>query len=127
MQAYNTFFHQGTDLTCDLDSLLKRLGEDVLRMRNDMTRLEKTMEERHSAGAAAAVLPQPPSGDAAPMQGYLFKRTSNAFKTWHRRWFILQDHQLVYKKRTGKCLPSNIAISLEPFHWVQLFLELDSA
>lgn len=31
------------------------------------------------------------------MQGYLFKRTSNAFKTWNRRWFYLYDNRLVYR------------------------------
>lgn len=36
------------------------------------------------------------------LQGYLFKRTSNAFKTWNRRWFSLQDNHLVYRKRSGK-------------------------
>lgn len=35
------------------------------------------------------------------LQGYLFKRTSNAFKTWNRRWFSLQDNHLVYRKRSG--------------------------
>lgn len=95
MQAYNTFFHQGTDLTSDLEPVLKRLGDDLVRMRVENARLEKCMEERHSAVADSEAL------TACPMQGYLFKRTSNAFKTWHRRWFLVQDHQLVYRKRTG--------------------------
>lgn len=38
------------------------------------------------------------------IQGYLFKRTSNAFKTWNRRWFSLQENQLVYRKRSGKLM-----------------------
>uniref|UniRef100_A0A672NTA1 Arf-GAP with coiled-coil, ANK repeat and PH domain-containing protein n=1 Tax=Sinocyclocheilus grahami TaxID=75366 RepID=A0A672NTA1_SINGR len=33
------------------------------------------------------------------MEGYLFKRASNAFKTWNRRWFSIQNSQLVYQKR----------------------------
>lgn len=36
------------------------------------------------------------------MEGYLFKRTSNAFKTWNRRWFYLYDNKLVYRKRSGE-------------------------
>ncbi|KAG9339255.1 hypothetical protein JZ751_023952 [Albula glossodonta] len=28
------------------------------------------------------------------MEGYLFKRASNAFKTWNRRWFSIQNSQL---------------------------------
>ncbi|XP_052832589.1 arf-GAP with coiled-coil, ANK repeat and PH domain-containing protein 2 [Octopus bimaculoides] len=34
------------------------------------------------------------------MEGYLFKRTTNAFKSWVRRWFAIQDNQLVYRKRS---------------------------
>jgi len=33
--------------------------------------------------------------------GYLYKRTSNAFKTWNRRWFYLKNNQLAYRKRSG--------------------------
>uniref|UniRef100_A0A7N8XED3 Arf-GAP with coiled-coil, ANK repeat and PH domain-containing protein n=1 Tax=Mastacembelus armatus TaxID=205130 RepID=A0A7N8XED3_9TELE len=33
------------------------------------------------------------------MEGYLFKRSSNAFKTWNRRWFSIQNSQLVYQKK----------------------------
>ncbi|XP_051555521.1 arf-GAP with coiled-coil, ANK repeat and PH domain-containing protein 2-like [Myxocyprinus asiaticus] len=33
------------------------------------------------------------------MEGYLFKRASNAFKSWNRRWFSIQNSQLVYQKR----------------------------
>ncbi|KAF7660226.1 hypothetical protein LDENG_00286280 [Lucifuga dentata] len=33
------------------------------------------------------------------MEGYLFKRASNAFKTWNRRWFSIQNSQLVYQKK----------------------------
>uniref|UniRef100_A0A182M5S9 Arf-GAP with coiled-coil, ANK repeat and PH domain-containing protein 2 n=1 Tax=Anopheles culicifacies TaxID=139723 RepID=A0A182M5S9_9DIPT len=40
------------------------------------------------------------------MEGYLFKRTSNAFKTWNRRWFCMRDNQLFYRKRTGEELPT---------------------
>ncbi|XP_067573283.1 arf-GAP with coiled-coil, ANK repeat and PH domain-containing protein 3 isoform X2 [Pseudorca crassidens] len=38
-----------------------------------------------------------PSG--VVMEGYLFKRASNAFKTWNRRWFSIQNSQLVYQKK----------------------------
>ncbi|KAK2163582.1 hypothetical protein LSH36_77g06039 [Paralvinella palmiformis] len=33
-------------------------------------------------------------------EGYLFKRTTNAFKSWVRRWFMIQGRQLVYRKRS---------------------------
>ncbi|XP_062864440.1 maternal embryonic leucine zipper kinase-like [Trichomycterus rosablanca] len=33
------------------------------------------------------------------MEGFLFKRTRSVLKTWNRRWFIIQNDQLLYKKR----------------------------
>lgn len=34
------------------------------------------------------------------MSGYLFKRASNAFKSWSRRWFILGDNRIVYQSES---------------------------
>ncbi|KAK7804758.1 hypothetical protein U0070_023024 [Myodes glareolus] len=42
-------------------------------------------------------LKEGPSG--LVMEGHLFKRASNAFKTWSRRWFTIQNNQLVYQKK----------------------------
>ncbi|KOX71679.1 Arf-GAP with coiled-coil, ANK repeat and PH domain-containing protein 2 [Melipona quadrifasciata] len=83
--------HQGTDLAQDLDPFFKDLGENLITMRCNIisAKLEKEMENRH-------VYVMNPK-----MEGYLFKRTSNAFKTWNRKWFCLRYHQLVYRKRTG--------------------------
>jgi len=39
--------------------------------------------------------------DITRIEGYLYKRTSNAFKTWNRRWFYLKNNQLAYRKRNG--------------------------
>uniref|UniRef100_A0A8K9Y6G8 Arf-GAP with coiled-coil, ANK repeat and PH domain-containing protein n=1 Tax=Oncorhynchus mykiss TaxID=8022 RepID=A0A8K9Y6G8_ONCMY len=46
----------------------------------------------------------PPSLCLVVMEGYLFKRASNAFKTWNRRWFSIQNSQLVYQKRLKDAL-----------------------
>ncbi|KAM4039679.1 arf-GAP with coiled-coil, ANK repeat and PH domain-containing protein 1 isoform 1-T1 [Anomaloglossus baeobatrachus] len=35
------------------------------------------------------------------IEGYLFKRASNTFKTWSRRWFSIQNNQLVYQKKVN--------------------------
>lgn len=67
-------------------------------MRGESIKLEKEMENRHTLVSGKDLVP---SESTAGMSGYLFKRTSNAFKTWNRRWFCLQDNQLVYRKRTG--------------------------
>lgn len=39
--------------------------------------------------------------DTTLIAGYLYKRTTNAFKTWNRRWFYLKNNQLAYCKRNG--------------------------
>ncbi|KAJ3586464.1 hypothetical protein NHX12_012862, partial [Muraenolepis orangiensis] len=54
-------------------------------------RLEVKREETREFNVDA------PSG--VVMEGYLFKRASNAFKTWNRRWFSIQNSQLVYQKK----------------------------
>lgn len=74
-------------------------------MRTESAKLEKTLGNRHTL--ASNFEEDDPS---LPMQGYLFKRTTNAFKTWHRRWFCLKNNQLVYRKRTGKKIVNNVLI-----------------
>lgn len=100
MHACITFYHQGSDLAQDLDPFLKTLSDDLSRMRGDSTKLEKEMENRHIYVTNRDIIPSESVGNNK-MEGYLFKRTSNAFKTWNRRWFCLKDHQLVYRKRSG--------------------------
>ncbi|KZC14080.1 Arf-GAP with coiled-coil, ANK repeat and PH domain-containing protein 2 [Dufourea novaeangliae] len=100
MHACITYYHQGSDLAQDLDPFLKDLGENLVTMRVDSVKLEKEMENRHIYVTNRDLLPSPTPGNPR-MEGYLFKRTSNAFKTWNRRWFCLKDQQLVYRKRTG--------------------------
>ncbi|XP_061715954.1 arf-GAP with coiled-coil, ANK repeat and PH domain-containing protein 2 [Cydia pomonella] len=118
MQACCTYYHQGADLSEDLEPFLKSTADEVSTMRNDTKILDKEMENRHTiVNSKDSVLPscKPPDGDCKDgllttpclkslprMQGYLFKRTSNAFKTWNRRWFYLYDNRLVYRKRTGE-------------------------
>ncbi|XP_014473274.1 PREDICTED: arf-GAP with coiled-coil, ANK repeat and PH domain-containing protein 3 isoform X2 [Dinoponera quadriceps] len=100
MHACITYYHQGSDLALDLDPFLRDLGENLVSMRGDSNKLEKEMENRHIYVNNRDLIPSPVSGNPK-MEGYLFKRTSNAFKTWNRRWFCLKDHQLVYRKRIG--------------------------
>lgn len=100
MHACITYYHQGSDLAQDLDPFLKDLGESLIKMRTDSVKLEKEMENRHIHVTNRDLIPSAVASNPR-MEGYLFKRTSNAFKTWNRRWFYLRDHQLVYRKRTG--------------------------
>ncbi|KAM3965176.1 centaurin beta 1A [Aphomia sociella] len=120
LQACCTYYHQGADLSEDLEPFLKTTAEEVSAMRNDTKTLDKEMENRHTiVNSKDTVLPSckatqqendskdgllstPCLKNLPRMQGYLFKRTSNAFKTWNRRWFYLYDNRLVYRKRTGE-------------------------
>uniref|UniRef100_A0A8B9JEF5 Arf-GAP with coiled-coil, ANK repeat and PH domain-containing protein n=1 Tax=Astyanax mexicanus TaxID=7994 RepID=A0A8B9JEF5_ASTMX len=98
MYAHLTFFHQGYDLFSELHPLMKQLGGQVgqpvsfpcaaqIRLyydySNDDTKLEYNVD----------------ADNGIVMEGYLFKRASNAFKTWNRRWFSIQNNQLVYQKK----------------------------
>ncbi|XP_059049173.1 arf-GAP with coiled-coil, ANK repeat and PH domain-containing protein 2 [Achroia grisella] len=120
LQACCTYYHQGADLSEDLEPFLRTTAEEVSTMRNDTKTLDKEMENRHTiVNSKDTVLPScktsqqendtkdgllgtPCLKNMPRMQGYLFKRTSNAFKTWNRRWFYLYDNRLVYRKRTGE-------------------------
>ncbi|XP_022085475.1 arf-GAP with coiled-coil, ANK repeat and PH domain-containing protein 2-like isoform X2 [Acanthaster planci] len=103
MHSQNTFFHQGFDLMKELEPSLKELGTQ-LQILNDRAKADKKdMEGRHTLVQKMESLwnvtftstPGP-----ITMEGYLFKKTNNAFKTWHRRWFTVKNDQLVYQKRT---------------------------
>lgn len=62
--------------------------------------LKKAMESSHSFVSKDTTVTILSKGDLIWIEGYLFKRTSNAFKTWNRRWFIIKDGQLVYQKKS---------------------------
>lgn len=87
MHACFTYYHQGTDLAQDLDPFLKDLSTELAKMRFDSTKLEKEMENRHILVTSRDLVP-PSFPGTSKMEGYLFKRTTNAFKTWNRRWFV---------------------------------------
>jgi Arf-GAP/coiled-coil/ANK repeat/PH domain-containing protein len=116
INACSTYYHQGTDLCEDYTTFFKDLDEEVNQMRDDIVQLEKKLQNRHAfvnefseAGNASAPKLENRRDSKPPpnyMEGYLFKKTSNAFKTWNRRWFYMQDNKLFYRKRSGDELPS---------------------
>jgi len=105
MSAYRTFFHQGSDLFSDLDPFLKQLMVNVQGMQESSTVLEKHLEKRHTyvTQSDLATLSADIPGKSKPVriEGYLFKRGQNAFRTWNRRWFYLSNNKLCYSKRNG--------------------------
>lgn len=104
MHACTTYYHQGSDLCDDLQPFFKSLADDISTMRDETYKVEKELENRHAVVSSMESIKISLNGDkkAPKMEGYLFKRTSNAFKTWNRRWFYLFDNKLVYRKRSGE-------------------------
>uniref|UniRef100_A0AAY5KR45 Arf-GAP with coiled-coil, ANK repeat and PH domain-containing protein n=1 Tax=Esox lucius TaxID=8010 RepID=A0AAY5KR45_ESOLU len=110
MYAHLTFFHQGYDLFSELQPLMKQLGGQLDQLVVDAAKEKRDMEQKHST-IQQKVHTRDFSNDdtkleynvdadnGIAMEGYLFKRASNAFKTWNRRWFSIQNNQLVYQKK----------------------------
>lgn len=108
MHAQNTFFHQGHDLFQDLETTyMKDIAGQVEELSSKAKVERKEMEERHTLvqqkDLSTSSLLQG-EGNLLQTEGYLFKRNSNAFKNYVRRWFSIQDSQLVYRKRTKDTL-----------------------
>ncbi|XP_019730770.1 arf-GAP with coiled-coil, ANK repeat and PH domain-containing protein 2 isoform X5 [Hippocampus comes] len=129
MYAHLTFFHQGYDLFSELQPLMKQLGGQLDQLVVDAAKEKRDMEQKHSTIQQKAALQEMTELDSdhrnfcawrsssdfsnddtkleynvdaengIAMEGYLFKRASNAFKTWNRRWFSIQNNQLVYQKK----------------------------
>ncbi|KAM9514266.1 LOW QUALITY PROTEIN: arf-GAP with coiled-coil, ANK repeat and PH domain-containing protein 1-like [Guaruba guarouba] len=105
LEAQATFFSQGHHRATSTQQYRGQLGVQLDRMELEGARKQRDMEQRHAVlrqqdlsqeavGGATEAAPGAP-----PMQGYLYKRASNAFRTWSRRWFCIQSNQLVYIKR----------------------------
>uniref|UniRef100_A0AAZ3PL41 Arf-GAP with coiled-coil, ANK repeat and PH domain-containing protein n=1 Tax=Oncorhynchus tshawytscha TaxID=74940 RepID=A0AAZ3PL41_ONCTS len=86
MRAQYTLFQQGYKILDEIDPYMKKLAAE------DFSYDDNKVEFNVDA----------PNG--VVMEGYLFKRASNAFKTWNRRWFSIQNSQLVYQKRLKDAL-----------------------
>ncbi|XP_064241796.1 arf-GAP with coiled-coil, ANK repeat and PH domain-containing protein 2 isoform X8 [Passer domesticus] len=117
MYAHLAFFHQGYDLFGELEPYMKELGAQLDQLAVDAAKEKRDMEQKHSTIQQKAALQDYSSDDTKleynvdaangiVMEGYLFKRASNAFKTWNRkkpdhirRWFSIQNNQLVYQKK----------------------------
>ncbi|XP_025419961.1 arf-GAP with coiled-coil, ANK repeat and PH domain-containing protein 2 isoform X3 [Sipha flava] len=112
IQAWSTYFHQGFTLTEDLQDFIQNLNEEVNVMTTDATKMEKQLSEHHKlvdSHDTVMVIGDDCENSAknkevTRIEGYLYKRTSNAFKTWNRRWFYLKNNQLAYRKRNGEDL-----------------------
>ncbi|XP_061163499.1 arf-GAP with coiled-coil, ANK repeat and PH domain-containing protein 2-like isoform X2 [Saccostrea echinata] len=100
MRAQSTFFHQGHDLFQEFEPEMKNVASQVDVLSAKASQEKKEMEERHSL-----VQNKDPSDvekEGSPMEGYLLKRTSKGFKSWVRRWFSIENSQLLYMKRGSR-------------------------
>ncbi|XP_071070794.1 arf-GAP with coiled-coil, ANK repeat and PH domain-containing protein 2 isoform X3 [Dasypus novemcinctus] len=113
MYAHLAFFHQGYDLFSELGPYMKDLGTQLDRLVVDAAKEKREMEQKHStiqqkdfSSDDSKLEYNVDAANGIVMEGYLFKRASNAFKTWNRkkpdhirRWFSIQNNQLVYQKK----------------------------
>uniref|UniRef100_A0A8C9UA97 Arf-GAP with coiled-coil, ANK repeat and PH domain-containing protein n=1 Tax=Scleropages formosus TaxID=113540 RepID=A0A8C9UA97_SCLFO len=106
MDAQAQFFQQGHQSLSELENYRRNLSEQHTHLVLNSAREKRDMEQRHAAiktkdmsydDSIMDFSPDAASGIA--MEGYLYKRASNAFKTWSRRWFSIQKNQLVYQKK----------------------------
>uniref|UniRef100_A0A8C7D3R1 Arf-GAP with coiled-coil, ANK repeat and PH domain-containing protein n=1 Tax=Oncorhynchus kisutch TaxID=8019 RepID=A0A8C7D3R1_ONCKI len=108
LNARKTFRSGALDYVLQVRS--SKLDESVFWGRTKLVlnsaREKRDMEQRHAAikkkdvsydNSLMDFCADAPNGIA--MEGYLYKRASNAFKTWSRRWFSIQKNQLVYQKK----------------------------
>ncbi|XP_031975069.1 arf-GAP with coiled-coil, ANK repeat and PH domain-containing protein 2 isoform X8 [Corvus moneduloides] len=106
MYAHLAFFHQGYDLFSELEPYMKDLGAQLDQLAVDAAKEKRDMELKHStiqqkdySSDDTKLEYNVDAANGIVMEGYLFKRASNAFKTWNRRWFSIQNNQLVYQKK----------------------------
>ncbi|NWV52806.1 ACAP3 protein, partial [Daphoenositta chrysoptera] len=148
MHAQYTFFQQGYSLLHELDPYMKKLATELDQLVIDSAVEKREMEHKHALiqqrslsffqdfsydDSKVEFNVDAPNG--VVMEGYLFKRASNAFKTWNRRWFSIQNSQLVYQKKLKVKLPGGVGLGtplavqpcgvhfcLETLEWEHLWL-----
>ncbi|KAM3871997.1 arf-GAP with coiled-coil, ANK repeat and PH domain-containing protein 3-like isoform 1-T1 [Diretmus argenteus] len=110
MHAQYSLFQQGYNLLDEIDPYMKKLAAELDQLVIDSAMEKRDMEHKHATIQQRTLMQDFAYDDSkaefnvdAPngvvMEGYLFKRASNAFKTWNRRWFSIQNSQLVYQKK----------------------------
>lgn len=101
-KAQRTHFHQGYDLFEDLQPQLSDMEENLGNMQDDFETLTRNLPSKHLLVHNNELRPPTLDNKAhqVHLEGYLFKKASNGFRVWNRRWFVLKDHKLIYQKRS---------------------------
>uniref|UniRef100_A0A915PJC6 PH domain-containing protein n=1 Tax=Setaria digitata TaxID=48799 RepID=A0A915PJC6_9BILA len=99
----STFFIRGHVFFDEWTAVESGAVADTLSLlANKSKYVKRKMQDRHALVPKEVFLH--PTGispeDDVVMEGYLFKRATNAFKTWHRRWFQIKDNKLIYSHRS---------------------------
>ena len=94
-RSYGEFFDKGFTLFGEMESFCNSLNENISELEARTSSLDKRLEKRHNIVQQDNL----ESDHQVQLEGYLFKRGQNAFRTWNRRWFYLQNNQLCYSKR----------------------------
>ncbi|XP_061129035.1 arf-GAP with coiled-coil, ANK repeat and PH domain-containing protein 3-like isoform X2 [Syngnathus typhle] len=110
MHAQYSLFQQGYKRLEEVDPYMKKLATELDQLVIDSAMEKRELEHKHATIQQRTLMQDfayddskaefnldSPSG--VVMEGYLFKRASNTFKTWNRRWFSIQSSQLVYQKK----------------------------
>uniref|UniRef100_A0A8C9ZFU1 Arf-GAP with coiled-coil, ANK repeat and PH domain-containing protein n=1 Tax=Sander lucioperca TaxID=283035 RepID=A0A8C9ZFU1_SANLU len=106
MRAQYTLFQQGFNILDEIDPYMKKLAAQLDQLVIDSAMEKRELEHKHAIIQQRDFSYDDPklefnvdATNGVVMEGYLFKRASNAFKTWNRRWFSIQNSQLVYQKK----------------------------
>lgn len=101
VRAQSTFYHQGYDLFEDFRPVMSSMEEHLVNIQDNYETLIRNLPSKHLMVSNNELKPLCFDDQAQQvyLEGYLFKRASNGFKVWNRKWFILRDHQLLYQKR----------------------------
>nr|XP_061802858.1 arf-GAP with coiled-coil, ANK repeat and PH domain-containing protein 3-like [Nerophis lumbriciformis] len=110
MHAQYSLFQQGYKRLEEMDPYMKRLAAELDQLVIESAMEKRELEHKHATIQQRTLMQDfayeeskaefnLDSPNGVVMEGYLFKRASNAFKTWNRRWFSIQNSQLVYQKK----------------------------
>ncbi|XP_047139457.1 arf-GAP with coiled-coil, ANK repeat and PH domain-containing protein 2 isoform X1 [Hydra vulgaris] len=98
----------------------EELSRELEILQKTFTVKLKEMDDRHSLVRLKDVEHDNNLVDNLPvnksevvLDGYLFKKSSNAFKNWHRRWFVIQNNKLYYTRRSkSECVTEMVDLRL---------------
>ncbi|XP_057305671.1 arf-GAP with coiled-coil, ANK repeat and PH domain-containing protein 2-like [Hydractinia symbiolongicarpus] len=107
VNGHFTYHKQGYEALTKFETYQKQLSTQLEELQAEYLSDHKEMDERHTLVHTKNlefenILNQslPTKRNIIIMEGYLFKRASNAFKTWNRRWFVIQNNKLYYTRRS---------------------------